>query len=98
MTETLVFLQILVAVATLAVMLYMLYRMVALTAESREARVRVEAATLRAEAGVVAMAANVQKIELATNSMKDQLVLATATSSRLEGREEMRAEEDAKRK
>lgn len=41
---------------------------------------------------------NVAKIEVATNSMKDALVAATAKASHLEGRAEMGAERDAKEK
>ena len=103
--------QIGVAISTMMVMLYTLYRMVAITREARMARAEAIAATVRAEEaarlaaahaadGVLAiskMADNVQKIELATNSMKDALVKATAAASHLEGREEMRAEAAAKK-
>ncbi len=40
---------------------------------------------------------NIKKIELATNSMKDALVTATAAASRLEGRAEVDAEHAAAR-
>jgi len=89
MLEALVFLQICGTLATLALTAYTLYRMIEVTHESRLAR-----AELRERA--IQTAENVQKIELATNSMKDALVKATATASHLEGREEMRAEVEAK--
>ncbi len=38
------------------------------------------------------MKENIQKIEVATNSMKDQLVKATASASHAEGKAEGRAE------
>jgi len=66
----------------------------------------VQAGTLRAEeaarlaaskaaeaaAGMIGVAANVEKIELATNSMKDALVASTAKASHLEGRAEAASE------
>ena len=89
MLEALVFLQICGTTATLILTAYTLYRMIEVTRESRAAR-----AELRQRA--IETAENVQKIEIATNSMKDALVKATATASHLEGREEMRAETEAK--
>ncbi len=85
MLETLIFLQIVGSLATLALTAFTLYRMIEVTHEARQARAE-------ARLAVIAVADNVQKIELATNSMKDALVRATATASHLEGREEMRAE------
>ncbi len=93
-------------ICTMLLMGYTLWRMIALTAEARAARTTSVAATARAETAAVeaathaqdakasidAMATNVQKIELSTNSMKDALIVATASASRLEGREEMRSE------
>jgi len=42
------------------------------------------------------VAEDVRKVELASNSMKDALVTATAIASNLQGRAEQRAETDAK--
>ncbi len=98
--------QIGVGLCTMALMAYTLWRMIALTAEARVARSIAVSATARAEkaateaaahaqdakASIDAVASNVQKIELATNSMKDALIVATAAASHLEGREEMRGE------
>ena len=42
----------------------------------------------------IEIAANVQKIELATNSMKDALIDSTAKASELEGAERGRKERD----
>ena len=95
---------------SIAINLYALWRMIALTAEAREARRFAVAATRRSEdasmlaasnaadatVAITAVAANVQKIELATNSMKDQLVKSTAKASHLEGRAELMAEQEAK--
>ena len=38
---------------------------------------------------------DVHKIEVATNSMKDALIVSTAKASKAEGREEMRVEQKA---
>ena len=89
MLEALVFLQICGTLATLALTAYTLYRMIEVTHEARAARAEARATAIRT-------AENVQKIELATNSMKDALIVATAAASHLEGREEMRAETEAK--
>ncbi len=85
MLEALVFLQICGTLATLALTVFTLYRMIEVTHEARQARAE-------ARLAVIAVAENVQKIEIATNSMKDALVKATAAASHLEGREEMRGE------
>ena len=95
----------------MALLAYMLYRMIALTNEARVARIMAQDAARRAEGAamlaashaleaattIVAVAANVQKIELATNSMKDALVASTAKASHLEGRAEAEAEAEAKK-
>jgi hypothetical protein len=46
---------------------------------------RMEQQNARLEASAEIQAANIQKIELATNSMKDELILATGKASRAEG-------------
>ena len=110
MNELSLGLQIALNSATLIAILYGLWRMIQATRESREGRRLQAAATLRAEqasalaaahaqdaaTAVAAVAENVQKIELATNSMKDALVKSTAEASRLGGREEMRIEQQTK--
>jgi Mg-chelatase subunit ChlI len=89
MNELSLGLQIALNSATLIAILYGLWRMIQATREAREAR-RLQAAA------TATVAENVQKIELATNSMKDALVKSTAEASRLGGREEMRIEQQNK--
>ncbi len=64
----------------------------AATLRAEEAARLAAAHAVDAAKGVAAMAINVEKIEVASNSMKDALVKATAAASHAEGREEMRAE------
>lgn len=47
---------------------------------------RMEEQNARLEASAESQAANIQKIETATNSMKDELVAATGRASQAEGR------------
>ncbi len=47
---------------------------------------------------VVAAAENIQKVEVATNSMKDQLVEATRAAAELVGQKQGRAEQKAEQK
>ena len=98
-------------VGTLALNAYVLWRMVLAQAESRQARTEQQAATRRAEASATAaavhaetavaaiteVASNVLKIEVATNSMKDALIVSTAKASEFEGAERGRTEEVARR-
>lgn len=92
MNDALIVTQLLVQLVTLGTLGYALYRMFAITEESRASRARAEAAaTLAAEkasltaVAITRVAENVQKIETATNSMKDALVQSTAKASDLEG-------------
>jgi hypothetical protein len=68
----------------------------AATGRAEEAARLAAAHAADAAAGVALFAVNVEKIELATNSMKDPLVASTAKASHLEGREEQRSEMAAK--
>lgn len=67
-----------ISLITLITIAYGLWRMIAATEEARRARAALDAKMT----GVVA---NVGKVELATNSMKDALVAATAKAAHLEG-------------
>jgi len=69
-------------------------RIDAIHAASKAEDAAKEAAThaVRATEALGVMGDNVLKIELATNSMKDALIAATATASHLEGRAEAIAE------
>ena len=101
--ETLRLVQLLVSLATFVTLAWGLAKMFKSAAEAKATRAEAVAASARAEGAALAaatevraMSDNVQKIETATNSMKDALILATAASSKLEGREEMRIEQAAK--
>lgn len=85
--------------------IYSLWRMIIITREARAARkVTLEAATRSVAntetviAVVEAQSINIQKIESATNSMKDALVSTTARASHLEGRMEVMGEAAAEAK
>lgn len=78
MDSVAIILQSAVSAVTLVVLLYGLWRMVQATTEARIAR-------LRLEQHVNAVAIDIRKVELATNSMKDALVASTARASHLEG-------------
>lgn len=93
MGELVQIIQLAISLATLATLVWGLVRMFQGAIESRAARTELLTATLRTEDATKGVAENIQKIELATNSMKDALVIATAESSRLGGREEMRVEQ-----
>lgn len=99
MTNAVAIINLVVGMLTLVTLVLGLLRMIQVTREAREARALAVAATSRAEEAarlaathaaaaskdILAMGDNVQKIELATNSMKDALVAAIAKASDLEG-------------
>jgi hypothetical protein len=98
------FLELLVSSCTLATLVWGLFRMFKSARAAEEVRTALVASTGRAEVSaataaehseavrseMVMMAENVQKIETASNSMKDALVAASDKAGELRGRQEER--------
>lgn len=103
--------QLVLNVAMLITLVWALVKMFENARDSKVARAAAVAAATRAEEAaclaashsleaaskLAVVAQNVEKIELATNSMKDALVASTAKASEMEGAERGRAEEVARR-
>ena len=85
--EITVFAQLAVSVTTLLTLVWGFLKAIVAARNAETAARLASASAIKATAGMQAVAENVQKIEIATNSMKDALIVSTERAAGLAGEE-----------